>query len=857
MKIKNKDNLTPLMRQYWDIKSKYADMILMLRLGDFYEIFGDDAIKAAPVLEVALTQRVGLPMCGVPYHAIDAYLKKLITKGIKVAICDQLEDSKDAKNNLVRRGVTRVITPGTVIEDSLLEAKTNNFLMSIYHDEPLSQTAFTSVDISTGDFFLGLCDEKLIDGEITKYNPGEIIVPLKDTTKQNPPTYISNFKSIISPVNDSFFDMALSQKNIKEKFGDKSFDEFNIKQKAEICACGAVLSYLKGTQPNSLDVFFEIKKVNFKDYMSLSPIAVKNLELLTSLFSGKRENSLLDVIDSTISPMGSRLLRQRLLKPLLDKEKISSRLDAVQFFIERPQLRKDIAKELKSVADIERIAARVASQNASPRDLIALKVSLIKVAQIKTILDAAGDFSFEVPQTQDIVDNISKTITDEPPIRLKEGNVIKDGVNSELDELRQIAGDTKTYISNLEAKERKSSGISSLKIGYNSVFGYYIELTKSFISQAPAHYIRKQTLINCERYITDELKTLEEKILSAQEKITRLENNIFAAIRLEIGVYASDLLRLSQMIAELDVFCGFAKNAVEYNYSRPQIDDSRDLSIVDGRHPVIEQTLKAGEFVANSVSFNQDQRIIVLTGPNMSGKSTYLRQTALIVIMAQIGSFIPAKSAVIGIVDNIFTRIGAGDNLAGGESTFMVEMSETATILKQYSDRSLIILDEVGRGTSTYDGMSIAWSILEFLSDKRKTANKGSKILFATHYFELTSLEDKLDGIVNLTVLVKEWNGDAVFLHKIIAGKADKSYGIHVAKIAGLPYDVIEKAYRILELLETQSIENSQPENQGRLDLFPPAIKPQIFSELESLDINSLSPIAAFNLVREWKDKYK
>ncbi|MDR1952468.1 MAG: DNA mismatch repair protein MutS [Elusimicrobiota bacterium] len=843
------------MKQYWDIKSKYPNMILMFRLGDFYEMFADDAVKAAPILEVVLTQRTGLPMCGVPYHALNSYLKKLISKGLKAAICDQLEDSKTT-THLIKRGVTRVITPGTILEDSLLEAKTNNFLMSIYYDENLRQTAFAAVDISTGDFFCGQCDIKLIGAEISKYNPGEIIVPQSFSLNKKSPDYIADFVNKISQTSDSSFDINSAQKNIEEKFGENSLKNFELDTQGIIRACGAVLSYLKETQPKSLEIFSQIKKLNFQDFMQLDSNAIRNLEILNSLYSGKRENSLLSAVDQTKTSMGARTIRQWILKPLLDKDKIINRLNAVQFFIEESQIRKEIVEKFKGISDIERIMARIASQTALPRDLIALRNSLTAVNEIDQILSKNENYIIEIPQNHNLIEKISLTLIDEPPINLRDANFIKSGVNEELDELRRIAADTKGYISELESKEKQSTGINNLRIRYNSVFGYYIELTKSAATQAPQHYIRKQTLANVERYITQELKNLEEKILSAQEKIIRIENAIFISLRQEISLFAADVLRVSQIIAEMDVYCSFAQNAEDHNYTRPQINDGKDLNIINGRHPVLEQALKDGEFVSNDINFNKDSRIAILTGPNMSGKSTYLRQTALIVIMAQIGSFIPAESAQIGIVDKIFTRIGAGDNLAGGESTFMVEMTETANILRQYTDRSLIILDEVGRGTSTYDGMSIAWAILEFFADKRMIANNGSKILFATHYFELTSLENKFEGIINLTVLVKEWEGEVVFLHKIVSGSADKSYGIHVAKIAGLPHRIIQRAYRILEGLETQAAQNNKDKNQYYLDLFVPE-KPQISSELEKTDLNNLTPMDALNLLKEWKEKYK
>jgi DNA mismatch repair protein MutS len=659
-------------------------------------------------------------------------------------------------------------------------------------------------------------------------------------------------------VNDCFFDFENSKKIIMEHFGEGLFKEFGLNQKEVVRACGALVSYIKEMQPQSVGIFSNIKYINNSDFMYLDAVAIKNLELLTSLASGKFENSLLSVIDSTKTPMGARTIRRWLTKPLLDVSKIENRQNAVNFFIEESSLRKDIAEKFKYVSDIERIIARISSGTANPKDLSALKDSLKVINDISKILSATKKLTFNIPDNIRIIEKISSYIVDEPPVSLKDGNAIRSGVNSELDELRKISTDAKGFISNLEAKERESSGINNLKIGYTSVFGYYIEVSKSNVALAPKHYVRKQTVATGERYITEELKSLEEKILSSQEKILRLESDIFNSLRQELSLYTSDILKTSQIISEIDVFCGFASNALEYNYVCPKISNTKELSIKDGRHPVVERILKTGDFTANDVFFNEQSRIMILTGPNMSGKSTYLRQISLIVIMSQIGSFVSASEAEIGIVDRIFTRIGAGDNLAGGESTFMVEMAETANILNQYTQRSLIILDEVGRGTSTYDGMSIAWSIIEFLGDAKRKANDGAKVLFATHYFELTTLSETLKGVVNFSVDIKEWNGNVIFLHKIIEGSADKSYGIHVAKIAGLPHQVIERAYKILNKLEADSVAKSK-DNEKQMEFLchSEPQEPQILVELRNVDINNLSPIDAFNLLRQWKEKYR
>ncbi|MDR1940952.1 MAG: DNA mismatch repair protein MutS [Endomicrobium sp.] len=850
----NKDNLTPLMQQYWNIKAQYCGMILFFHLGDFYEMFGDDAVKAAPVLEVVLTRRTGVPMCGIPFKAANAYLRKLISKGYKVALCDQLEEPSASKK-LVRRGVTRVITPGTILEDTLLSAKQNNFLMSVAFDENSAEAAFCLADISTGDFLTAAADVKSLQSEISKYDPGEILVSSSNFKNKHFCVFIANLKTPVSEVSDSFFDIKASKTIIEETFGQNAVKTYGLDKKEAVCACGAVLNYIRETQPQSLAIFSGIKFLKVSDFMHLDAAAVKNLEILSSMSSGKTENSLLSVMDSTKTSMGARLIRQWLIKPLLNPEKIKNRQNAVKYFIENSDVKTKIAEKLKGVSDIERITARISSQTAHPKDIVALKESLIIINEISDILKSVEGFNVQIPQNAQTISEISSYLNDDPPVTLKDGGVIKSGVNSELDELRKISTDVKAYISELESKERKSCGISNLKIGYTSVFGYYIEISKSNIALAPKHYIRKQTLANCERYITQELKTLEEKILSSQEKTLRLESEIFNGLRRELSLRAGEILKTSQIISEIDIFCGFASNALEYNYSCPQINEENTLSIEEGRHPVVERILKNGEFTANDVHFDDSSRIMILTGPNMSGKSTYLRQTALITIMAQTGSFVPAKSANIGIVDKIFTRIGAGDNLAGGESTFMLEMSETANILHQYTKQSLIILDEVGRGTSTYDGMSIAWAVIEYFADALRAQNKGAKVLFATHYFELTQLSQTLSGVVNFSVDVKEWNGDVIFLHKIKEGSADKSYGIHVAKIAGIPHKVIERAYKILRKLETNRIEPLKHEDSSQQEFFY-ATEPQILVELKNIDLNGLSPIDAFNLIREWKQQY-
>ncbi|MDR2426629.1 MAG: DNA mismatch repair protein MutS [Endomicrobium sp.] len=848
--------MTPLMQQYWSIKSEYTGIILFFRLGDFYEMFGDDAVKASPVMEVVLTQRAGMPMCGVPHHSVNTYIRKLINKGHKVAVCEQIEEA-GASKGIVKRSVAKVITPGTVLEDTLLESKKNNYLMSVYFDENTFSGAFAAADISTGDFFVSECSLKTLESEISKYNPGEIVINSKNLLNPYIAQYVEKLKIPVSEVEEKYFDFPSGMQKIQKTFGPNSVKSFGLDKKEIVSACAAVLNYIAETQPQSVGIFSSINHLRNTDFMCLDGTAIRNLELLYSMSSGKTENSLLSVMDGTKTPMGARTLRQWLIKPLIDTVKIKERQKKVGFFIEDSIIRKEIREKLKNVSDIERIAARISSSSANPREISALKDSLRVINGIAAILNSDEKLNALKDKNDIIIKKIEDTLVEEPSVSLKDGNVIKSSVSAVLDELRRLSTDTKTYISNLETKERQNSAINNLKIGYTSIFGYYIEISKANIPLAPKHYIRKQTLANCERYITEELKELESKILSSQEKILRLESELFNILRQELATCCNDILKTSHAVAEIDIFCGFAQNALDYNYTCPEINDGTDLNIQEGRHPVVERILKSGEFVANDTDFKcESSRIMILTGPNMSGKSTYLRQNALIAIMAQVGSYVPAKAATIGVIDRIFTRIGAGDNLAGGESTFMVEMTETANILNQYTFRSLIILDEVGRGTSTYDGMSIAWAVIEYFADEKREANLGAKVLFATHYFELTELSKKYKSVINFSVDVKEWNGDVVFLHKIKEGSADRSYGIHVAKIAGIPHKVIERANSVLRELEKKRVEPSKLNESAQIEFFC-AAEPQILIELKKLDIDNMSPMEAFKILSEWKEKYK
>ena len=664
MATEKKDNnqVTPLMQQYLNIKAQYPDVILFFRLGDFYEMFGDDAIKAHKILEVILTKRQTTPMCGVPYHSVNNYIRKLIKAGFKIAICEQLEDPASVKG-IVKRGVVRVITPGTILEDNLLDSRQNNFLMSVILDGIDKNIAVAVSDISTGDFFTYRSTLSNLENEITKYKPNEIIIPQKDSSNEKLQKILQKFEILASPVKDIYADSSYCESFIKKTLNIQSLTHFNIADKPDIIsAVGMIFVYIKENQPQTISILQNIKFIENNNFMVLDSVAIKNLEILRSLSTLKQEGSLLNAIDSTITPMGARLLRNWLIKPLLSVSEIQERQNNTKVFVENTSLKEELRQDLKSVHDLDRIVSRIVSGGAHPKEILALKDSLITITNILKKMETAVSFKNNVDMSiaTNIINKIENYIEPEAPILLKDGNVIKSGVSQDLDEYRLLSRDAKKYISDLEIKEREATGISNLKIGYTSVFGYYIDITKSNVHLAPAHYVRKQTLTNSERYITQELKTLEEKIISAQDKIIKLETELFVSLKQEIASFSNYILKLSSIIAELDIFLSFADNAIRYNYCLPNISDSKNLILKDARHPVVEQILKSGNFVANDVNLNDStDRVMIITGPNMSGKSTYLRQTALIVIMAQIGSFVPCSYAEIGIVDRIFTRIGA------------------------------------------------------------------------------------------------------------------------------------------------------------------------------------------------------
>ena len=817
---KDIDKFSPMMQNYLKTKEDYKDCILFYRLGDFYEMFFDDAITASRELELTLTgkdcgQEERAPMCGIPYHAAETYVARLISKGYKVAICEQLEDPKTAKG-IVKRDVIRVVTPGTVIESNLLEEKKNNYIMAIYKNG--IYFGMSVCDLSTGDFRMTQIRDTnnfaMLMDEISRYSPSEIVVNelMFNSTeeiikiKERFETYISKSNGFSQNVNE-----------IKERSRIVNEDDKEIEKLDDyilaITAANGLIAYLVDTQKNNLEYLNKILLYNTSKYMSLDINARRNLEITEKLRDKSKKGTLLWVLDKTSTSMGGRLLRRWLNDPLVDECHINRRLESVKELKEDIILRGDIVDSLKKVYDIERLASKISYGSANGRDLISLKNSTAQLPGIKTILSKAKsqmlkDLYGELDELQDIYAIIDKAIVDEPPISVKEGGLIKLGYDEEIDRLKTATTDGKNWVLKLEAEEREKTGIKGLKVGFNKVFGYFIEVTKSNLSQVPDRYIRKQTLANCERYITEDLKRLENEILGAEEKVINLEYNAFVEIRDEIEKNVQRVQKSANIISILDVLASFATVADDMNYVMPTVDNSGIIDIKDGRHPVIEKIIGGSEFVPNDTYLDKgENRLSIITGPNMAGKSTYMRQGALITLMAQCGSFVPASYAKIGVVDKIFTRVGASDDLSMGQSTFMVEMMEVATILKEATQNSLVILDEIGRGTSTYDGLSIAWAVAEYISDKEKC---GAKTLFATHYHELIQLEEKLEGVKNYSIAVKEKGEDIIFLRKIISGGTDESYGVHVAKLAGVPKAVTTRANEVLRSIERKNVLNEK-----------------------------------------------
>ena len=876
--------LTPMMQQYMAIKEQYKDCILFYRLGDFYEMFYDDALTASRELEITLTgkncgQEERAPMCGVPYHAVDVYLNKLVAKGYKVAICEQAEDPKQAKG-IVKREVIRIVTPGTNLSQQALDEGRNNYLMCLVYDN--NQFGLAITDISTGDFYTTeVATLKELYDEIHRFSPSEIIC--------NDSFYMSgasldDFKDrlhvSVSTLDTWYMDEAVSVQKIKEHFKVASLDGLGLTDfPSGTLAVGALLLYLYETQKNTLDNLTKITPYRSGGYMIIDSATNRNLELIETLREKQKKGSLLWVLDKTKTAMGARLMRNWIEQPLIEKKKITARQDAVEELYNDMITREEIREYLNAVYDLERLVTRISYRTANPRDLIAFKTSLGMIPPVKQLLSQAKSAELkEIDERmdclEDIYDLIEKSIQDEPPIMIREGGMIKEGYNEDVDKFRLSRTEGKTWLAELEAREKEKTGIKNLRVRYNKVFGYYLEVTNSYKELVPEDWTRKQTLANAERYITPELKELEDMILGAEDKLAALEYDLYCEVRDSIGEQVVRIQETAKAIAHLDVLASLACVAQSNDYVRPSINTKGVIDIQGGRHPVVEKMNNNQMFIDNDTYLdNKNHRISIITGPNMAGKSTYMRQSALIVLMAQIGSFVPAKSANIGIVDRIFTRVGASDDLASGQSTFMVEMTEVANILRNATSRSLLILDEIGRGTSTFDGLSIAWAVVEHISNPKLL---GEKTLFATHYHELTELEGKLDSVNNYCIAVREQGDDIIFLRKIIRGGADKSYGIQVARLAGVPDSVIDRAKEIASWLEetdvTDKAKNLQVRTSAKkkevvreavpaekqMSLFDiyPADHP-VLKELAELDVSNMTPIQALNTLYELQKRLK
>jgi len=856
---------TPLMQQHGAIKAKYPDAVLLFRVGDFYETFGGDAIIASQVLGITLTKRnngsaASNELAGFPHHALDTYLHKLVKAGHRVAICDQLEDPKQAKG-IVKRGVTELLSPGTATSDKLLEHDTNNFLAAIHEENELYGLAFT--DISTGEFFVAEGNKEYADKLLQSLRPAEVVFQ-RNKQKQFKENFGTKFYTY--HLEEWIFAEAYATELLLKHFQTHSLKGFGVEElKLGTIAAGAVLHYLRDTEHPNLKHITSVQRLDERDYLWMDRFTIRNLELLGSGADGG--HTLLKILDNTVSPMGARLMRRWMVLPLKDIERINERLDAVQSCIIETELRKQLQSLIKQSGDVERLVAKLPLKKINPREILHLAKGLGFAEQIKELCKTSANhylkrLSDTINPCHYIADKILNEVVDNPPVMISKGDVIKEGVHAELDELRRIAHHSKEFLLEIQQRESEATGIPSLKIAFNNVFGYYLEVTNTHKNKVPAEWTRKQTLANAERYITPELKVYEEKITGAEEKILKIETELFEKLLLELQEYIGPIQTNGQVMAILDCICCFAENALQFKYVRPVIKDDAVLELKDARHPVIERHLPVGEtYIANDIVLDKEQQqIIILTGPNMSGKSALLRQTGLIVLMAHMGSFVPASAAAITLTDKIFTRVGASDNLSGGESTFMVEMNETASIINNLSSRSLILLDEIGRGTSTYDGISIAWSIAEFLHQ----SPHQPKTLFATHYHELNELEEKFPRIKNYHITNKEVGNKIIFLRKLAPGGSTHSFGIHVAKMAGMPVTLIQRANELLKQLEDQrggsDIKEQlkqMPVQKMQLNIFD--IHSQTFEDirkmLAGIDINRLTPVEALLKLQEIKQK--
>jgi len=843
-----KDDVTPSRQQYLDIKRQHPNEILLFRLGDFYETFDEDAEITARELDIVLTSRpvgkgVRVPLAGIPYHAIDNYLARFIEKGYHVAICEQMGDTP--VNGLVPRKVVRIVTPGTVIEPGLLPGDSNNYLTSVILDERSASVSYA--DITTGEFAVTELPLEALRAELTRLHPAEILLP--DNEPLN-----NGFNGHQTPYPAWKFEPGKCEETILAHFNASTLEGFGIKGNSlSIRSAGALLQYLKDTEPNSLTLLTSLRSYSINEFMTLDASTRRNLELDETL-RGERKGSLLGTLDHTVTPMGKRMMHQWVSQPLLNVGKIKHRQDGVQHFFHNGMNRAEIRNVLKPLADLERLVNRVMAGQAQPRDLVAMKDTLGQLPDVKEVIgEQSSVISNQWSVCAEELSLLQSAIDDDPPATLQNTGIIRSGYSQELDSVIDASKHARDWIANLEAVEREKTGLKTLKVGYNKVFGYYIEISRGSADKAPEHYIRKQTLVNAERFITPEMKEYETLVLNAEERIREIELRLFKEICAELSKSAFKLLDTARALAELDVLSTLAEVAALGGYNMPDVHEGSELEIHEGRHPVVEQSLKGERYIPNDVIFEKGEIVRIITGPNMSGKSTYLRQTALIALMAQIGSFVPADTAKIGLIDRIFTRIGAQDEIHAGQSTFMVEMVEAANILHHATSRSLLILDEIGRGTSTYDGLSIAWGIIEFIHNH---PHLRAKTLFATHYHELTQLAELLPGVRNYNVAVSEADNKVVFLHKIVPGGADKSYGIHVAQLAGLPAPVIQRANEIMAELEKSSgrAMRLNPHAAQQASLFPETSP--LLDELKEADVNALSPIEALNKLFEWQKKY-
>ena len=860
--------LTPMMRQYAELKAKHPDAVLLFRCGDFYETYLEDAVIASRILGITLTRRnngnncKGSEMAGFPFHALDTYLPKLVRAGKRVAICDQLEDPKLTKK-LVKRGITELVTPGVAMSDNVLNYKENNFLASVHFDKSTCGISF--LDISTGEFITGEGTPDYIEKLLSNFSPKEVI--FERNRKQQFEQYFGS-KFFTFQLDDWVYTEQTAKQKLLKHFGVKNLKGFGIDHlKSGIIASGAILQYLEMTQHTQIGHITSISRIEEEKYVRLDRFTLRNLELITPM--NEDGKSLLDVIDNTISPMGSRLLRRWVVFPLKSEKKINDRLDVVEYFFREPQFRELLDEQLHRIGDLERVVSKVAVGRVTPREMVQLKIALQAIKPIKTACEHANNdvlkrVGEQINLCELIRDRIDRELHPDAPQLVNKGGVINDGVNEELDQLRSIAYHGKDYLLKIQEREVEKTGIASLKIGYNNVFGYYLEVRNTYKEQVPQEWIRKQTLAQAERYITEELKEYEEKILGAEEKILSLETKLFNDLVVDTQEYIQQIQTNANLIANLDCLLSGAKTAQEHKYVRPIIDNSDIIDIKQGRHPVIETEMPVGEeYVPNDIMLDSDnQQIMIITGPNMAGKSALLRQTALIVLMAQIGSFVPAESARIGLVDKIFTRVGASDNISLGESTFMVEMTEASNILNNVSPKSLVLFDELGRGTSTYDGISIAWAIVEYLHENPRAR---ARTLFATHYHELNEMEKNFKRIKNFNVSVKEMDGKVIFLRKLMRGGSEHSFGIHVAEIAGMPKSIVRRANVILKELEsdnagvgsagkpTAAIAQSREGMQLSFFQLDDPVLCQVRDEIIGLDINNLTPVEALNKLNEIK----